>query len=106
MAGAARLDLWSSQEDVSAPEGGTCHAPDALWHAGSAAHRADATRVVWALEHRVCRAGESDQPPQRGGARSPDLVDRAGGAAPPRPAGVVARVLPRCATPRVLAAAL
>ncbi len=55
-------------------------------------------RLLWTAEHRFHRAGEFDHPPWDSGAGSSHLGDGTAVSAPARSSGVVARLLPLCAS--------
>ena len=105
VAGTARPDLWSGEENLSASEGGAGHTRDALRHDGGPAGGTPEAGTERAAEHSLCRTGESDAPRRCGSAGETDLGDSAGSARTRGASGVVARLLPLRAAACVVARA-
>src|SRR6266545_3139885 len=101
MAGRSRVDLRAGQKDLSAPEVGAGQARDALWNACGTARCPHAAWAEWAVEHRLCRAGESDAAAKRGGPHSADMGNHAASTAVAAASRMVAGLLPFRAPARV-----
>ena len=102
-AGGTRRDLRSGQANVSAAEGSPGDPPDALGNPCAASDSATRARPERTAEHGVRGTGEPDDPAGRRSIGTANLGDRAGSTIAAGPSGMVARLLPLCAAPYILA---
>jgi hypothetical protein len=97
-AGGGRADLWSSEENLSAAQAGARQAGDAPGHTDSSSSHLAGVRLLGTAEYCFHRAGESDGPPWNSRAGASHLGDCSAVPIPARTPGMVASVLPFCAS--------
>ena len=85
--------LWAGQKDVSTVQDPRCDASHALWNIQGATDDIPGVGFDWTAQHRLRRAGQSDDPAERGSTGTPDVGDSAGSTASPSPSRMVARLL-------------
>jgi len=103
MAGGGWSDLRLGEKMLPATQAGSGLAGDASWHSGRSQGRLTGIRLLWSVEHRFYRAGQSDHPPWNSciGSSNPGHFSTSSPVA--GPAGMVARVLSLCPSSRIVA---
>src|SRR5215468_6677956 len=96
MAGGAGLDLRPGEKMLPAAQAHACHVHHAPWDRGRSQNRLTGIGLLWEVEHRFHRAGESDHPPWHSGADTSHVGDGATVLMPACPSGMVARELSFC----------
>jgi hypothetical protein len=100
MAGGGRPDLRPGEEKLSTAQVGPHLARDASGNRGRPHSHLTRIRLLWAVEHRLHRAGESDRPPWNSCAGTTDVGHGTAVPSSLSPSGVVAGLLPFCASSR------
>src|SRR5437868_837622 len=103
MAGRAKPDLRPGEEMLPTAQADASHARDASWNTGGSHSRLTGIGPLRAAEHRFYRASESDGPSWDSCARSSHVGDGTAGPTPVSSPGVVACVLPFCASTPITA---
>jgi hypothetical protein len=85
VAGGDGLDLRPGEKMLPATQAHACHARDAPWDRGRSQNRLTGIGLLWEIEHRFHRAGETDHPPCNSGTGSSYVGDGATVLMPARP---------------------